>query len=54
LITDKKYTIDIYIEKIKRVIALDLILMTYKQAITFRSKFIYRKHYDYRIRSLNS
>ena len=43
---NKTYTVDIYNHKEKRVIDLRLVPMTYRQALTFRSKFPYRKHYD--------
>lgn len=48
----KKYTVDILNTKTKRVIDLNLLPMNYTQAITFRSKMTYYKHYDYRIRKI--
>ena len=49
----KKYTIDVYNTKTKKVCNLNLKPMTYKQAKIFKSKFTYRKHQDFRLRKYN-
>lgn len=49
----KKYTIDVYNTKTKKVCNLDLNPMSYKQAKIFKSKFTYRKHIDFRLKKYN-